>query len=270
MYVSGPILSALDGQFFQLPIKEQERFTRQEYRVINGVEDARLAVKEHSNNSVDVIKIVAFGERPGLSKEEMKAIVETAHEHRLKVTAHANVDWVIRDAIAAGVDGIEHAYSLSDSTLMLMASKNIYMVPTDPSEGSYIKSYEVQNQKNYSIDQIRKEIEPLHARLKKAFDKGVMIVNGSDMYIDLKMPQGEGAKQTIVAYFEAGLKPADVLKTATLNAAKALGKTDQIGVIKANANADISVFDGDLEKDFKTVWFKVKLVIKDCSIVYSK
>jgi imidazolonepropionase-like amidohydrolase len=60
------------------------------------------------------------------------------------------------------------------------------------------------------------------------------------------------------------------LKTATLNAAKALGKTDQIGVIKANANADIAVFDGDLEMNFKTVLFKVKLVIKDGSIVYSK
>jgi imidazolonepropionase-like amidohydrolase len=270
MYVSGPILSAMDGQFFQLPLKDQEKITTHEYRVIKGVEDARLAVKEHANNSVDVIKIVAFGERLGLSKQEMKAIVETAHENRLKVTAHANVDWVIRDAIAAGVDGIEHAYSIADSTLMLMKERNIYMVPTDPSSASYIKSYELLNQKNYSLDDIRKELKPLHERLLNAVQKGVMIVAGSDMYIDLKIPQGEGAKQTLVAYFEAGLKPADVLKTATANAATALGKKGQIGVLKENAFADIAVFDGDLEKDFKKVLFDVKMVIKDGKIVYSK
>ncbi|MET0242521.1 MAG: amidohydrolase family protein, partial [Flavitalea sp.] len=39
MLVSGPILSAIDGQFFQLPLKEQEKITTSEYRVIKGIED---------------------------------------------------------------------------------------------------------------------------------------------------------------------------------------------------------------------------------------
>jgi imidazolonepropionase-like amidohydrolase len=270
MFVSGPILSAIDGQFFQLPVGEQERVTRQEYRVIKGVEDARTAVKEHVNNSVDVIKIVAFGERLGLSKEEMKTIVQTAHENRLKVTAHATADWVIRDAIEAGVHGIEHAYNISDSTLDLMKSKNIYLVPTDPSLASYIKSYEAMNIRDYSVDDIKKELGAYYARVKRVRDKGVMIVAGSDMYIDLKVPQGEAAKETLAGYFEGGMKPADVLQTATVNAAFALGKSGQLGVLKEDVNADIVIFDGDLEKDFASVLFKIKFVFKDGSIVYSK
>lgn len=270
MYVSGPILSAIDGQFYQLPIKDQHKITEGEYRVIKGVDDARQAVKEHVNNSVDVIKIVAWGERLGLEKEEIKAIVETAHANRLKVTAHAIQDWAIRDAVNAGVDGIEHAYSPSDSTLDLMKAKGIYMVPTDPSISLYIKTYEVQNVKNYSVESIKKELEPLHSRLIRAFNKGVMIVAGSDAYYDFKLPQGDAAKETISSYFEAGLKPNDVLRTATYNAAIALGKKDQIGVLKEKANADITIFNGDIEKDFKKSLFDVKMVIKDGKIVYSK
>ena len=270
MYVSGPILSAIDGQFYQLPIETQHKITQGEYRVIKGAEDARQAVKEHVNNSVDVIKIVAWGERLGLEQDEMKAIVETAHANRLKVTAHANTDWAIRGAINAGVDGIEHAYSLEDSTLELMKSKGIYMVPTDPSISVYLKVYELQNMKNKSVDDIKKELEPLHSRVMRAFNKGVMIVAGSDAYVDFKMPQGEVAKEFISSYFDAGLKPNDVLRTATYNASIALGKKGQIGVLKEKANADIAIFNGDIEKDFRKSLFDVKMVIKDGKVVYSK
>jgi imidazolonepropionase-like amidohydrolase len=44
MFGSGPILSAMDGQFYQLPYEERERITQKEYRVVSGVPDAILAV----------------------------------------------------------------------------------------------------------------------------------------------------------------------------------------------------------------------------------
>ncbi|MET0244988.1 MAG: amidohydrolase family protein, partial [Flavitalea sp.] len=235
-----------------------------------GIEDAKQAVKEHANNFVDVIKIVAFGERLGLLKDEMKAIVETAHELRMKVTAHATADWVVKDAVEAGVDGIEHAYDISDSTIMLLKSRNVYVVPTDPSADVFMRVGEVQKVKDQTLEKVNNELTGIRKRLKKMFDMGLMIVNGSDMYIDLEQSQGDGAKQSIVAYFESGLTAAESLRTATWNAAAALGKTGQYGALKEKHAADLVIFNGDLEKDFKKVLFQVKSVMKDGVVVYTK
>ncbi len=104
MFCSGPIISAMDGQLYQLPYKNQQTITV-EYRTVSGVEDAMQAVREHANNMVDVIQIVVFGERMGLTNEEMKAIVTTAHGLGKKVTAHSIGGPTMMDAIDAGVDG---------------------------------------------------------------------------------------------------------------------------------------------------------------------
>ncbi|WPP51698.1 amidohydrolase family protein [Catalinimonas niigatensis] len=267
MYVSGPIISSYDGQFGGLPFKEHEKLTKLEYRLVNGTDDARLAVKEHIVQSVDVIKILAFGNSLPLSLEEMKAIVETSHENRIKVTVHADRDWVVHNAIAAGVDGIEHGYNFKDSTFMVMAKKGIYFVPTYGSVEQAIHYYKTANLP-YDLEEVKKGFQPTQERLRRAVELGVVIVAGSDAYFDLGITRGDNAKQTLLGYYEAGLKANDVLKTATFNASLALNRENQIGVIKENAFADIAVFEGDLETNFKESLFKVQLVIKEGKIQY--
>lgn len=268
LFVSGPILSAMDGQFYQLPVKDQEAITRSEYRVIKGVDDAVQAVKEHVNNQVDVIKIVAFGERMGLSVPEMKAIVQTAHEHRLKVTAHANSDNIIKSALEAGVDGIEHGYYVSDSTLARMARQGVYLVPTDQSLQSIINIEEAQHKKEHDTAGIRKMLSPLTDRLTRARKAGVVIVAGSDAYFDIGGSRGDAAKQTLVAYREEGMPVTDILQAATWNAALILGRKNDLGVLRPGAKADIVVFNGDLEANFAKALFDVHLVIKDGKVVH--
>ncbi|WP_162915433.1 amidohydrolase family protein [Paraflavitalea soli] len=268
MFTSGPILSAMDGQFYQLPLKEQEKITHLEYRVINGVDDAVLAVKEHVNNQVDVIKMVAFGERMGLTLDEMKAIVKTAHEYGKKVTAHATTDNIITQALAAGVDGIEHGYYITDSTLEKMVRQGVYLVPTDVSLQGGIEREEAMHKKDHDTVELKKMLQPLTDRLTKARQKGVTIGAGSDAYFDLRISRGDDAKQTLAAYFEEGMPAADVLKTATWNAALILGRKNDIGVLRPGAKADIVVFNGDLETNFKKVLFDVRLVIKDGKVVH--
>lgn len=267
MLTSGPIISAMDGQFYQLPFKDQERITKMEYRVVNGAQDAALAVKEHANNGVSVIKVVVFGERMGLTAEEMKAIVQTAHSHRLKVTAHATSDNDINGALEAGVDGIEHGYYMADSILEKMAKKGVYLVPTDPSTHNIIEVEEARHIQKHDTAQIRSMLAPLSDRLKRAQQKGVLIVAGSDAYFDVKSTRGNAAKQTLIAYFEEGLSPATILQTATWNAAKALDLGNQHGVLRTGAKADLVIFNGDLEKDFPKALFEVRWVIKDGKLV---
>lgn len=271
MIVSGPILSPEDGQFFNLA-SHNRYVIEKEYRVIKNVEDAKQAVKDHISKGADVIKVVMGDGRLTLTLDEVKAIVEKAHSYGIKVTAHATYDDVINRALDAGVDGIEHGYGISDSLLDKMARKKVYLVPTIGNKAAYIRLFK-DNNKEMSAEELNgmdEYVAGTELIVKKAMDKGVMVVNGSDMYLFNKIPQGEAAKNTLDTYFEACKNPADVLRTATKNAAIACGISEFTGVVKEKMMADIVVFEGDLEKDFIQSLYKVKLVMKEGRIYLNK
>ena len=75
------------------------------------------AVAERAARGVDVIKVMATGGgiTPGslahqsqYDLDQLRTVVEAAHAADLPVTAHAHAGTGIRDAVRAGVDGIEH------------------------------------------------------------------------------------------------------------------------------------------------------------------
>jgi len=265
MLVSGPIIGSMDGQLSNLPVKDFDRVSRIEQSMVSGVEEAKKAVKEHIVQGVDVIKILAIGGRLTLSLDEMKAIVQTAHEQRVKVTAHCDRDWAVHAAIEAGADGVEHGYGFKDATLELMAKKGIYLVPTYSSLDYSMQFNKVLGGK-YTVEELKKGLTKMPVWLEQIRKSGVMMVAGSDAYYDMKEPRGRNAKHTITGYYDFGLPAEFVLKTATANAAKALQMENQIGVIKENAFADISVFGGDMTKEFKKSLHDVKLVMKNGKI----
>lgn len=272
MFVSGPIIGSMDGQLTTgFPIKEYDHIARSEQTLISGPDEARKAVKEHIARGVDIIKILAIGSGGiTLSLEEMKAIVETAHSHRIKVTAHCDRDWAVHAAINAGVDGIEHAYDFKQSTLDTIAKRGIYIVPTYGSVESLAYFRKLAN-KEYKIEELRKQFSSGWGKWIGDISKaGILMVAGSDAYSDTDAPRGDIAKETIRGYFDAGLTPEEVIKSATINAAKILGMEGELGVLKENALADIVVFNGDLKKEFSKALFDVKLVIKDGQIEFRK
>jgi imidazolonepropionase-like amidohydrolase len=271
MFVSGPILSPPGGQFGKMAPADSF-VINQEYRVIKGADDARLAVLEHIKQEVDVIKVCMNTDNRMLTPDEIATIVKTAHENNRPVTAHATFDKSAKTAVLAGVNGIEHGYDLSDSTLILMAQRGTYLVPTDVTkeqakilvEGIGMKGKEAE-------DYAKGFLDGVHDRLRRAVSKGVTILSGSDFYNDIKgLPRGKGAVGVILAYHEAGIPVNEVLQYATYNAAKALGVSDMIGNIKKGMKADIVFFNGDLEKDFATALFDVQMVLKDGIPVYPK
>jgi imidazolonepropionase-like amidohydrolase len=270
MIVSGPILSPEDGQFFDL--SSQNRFViDREYTVIRNVEDARQAVKDHISHGVDVIKVVMGDGSLILSLDEVKAIVETAHQFGKKVTAHATYDLVIARALEAGVDGIEHGYGIADSLLDIMARKKVYLVPTIGTIESYKELFDPEKKRTAEdYKGLEGFVRNMEEIVKKAIEKGVMVVNGADMYIYTERPQGVAAKNSMEAYYVGCGKANEVLKTATKNAAIACGVDDRVGVIKENMRADIVAFEGDMEKTFISSLYKIKFVMKNGEIILNK
>lgn len=269
MYVSGPILSPPGGQFNKL-FPADSFVINQEYRVIKGADDAQAAVLDHLAHGVNVIKVCMNTDNRVLSPEEIKSIVLTAHANKIPVTAHATYDESARDAVLAGVDGIEHGYSLSDSTLMLMAERNVYLVPTDvSSQRGKLMVAGVGMKGKEAEEYLRSNLNGFHDRLRRAVKKGVMIVSGSDYYNDIKdIERGEGAVDVLLAYKEAGLPVVDVLSFATYNAAKALGLSASIGRIRQGMKANLVAFRGDLEQNFDQSLFDIKAVFHEGKLVF--
>jgi imidazolonepropionase-like amidohydrolase len=266
MYVSGPGLSPEGGQFPGLQF-DYRRIAEEEYRVIRGPQDAAMAVRENVTYGANVIKIYSNNtpNRTLLSLEEMRAIVAEAHLLNVKVAAHATSDQAVRRAVEAGVDSIEHGYELKDETIKLMKQSGVALVPTD-GDTVTMKMYFERARRNPPPTQalIQQMLGVAHNRIQRAVAAGVTIVSGSDMYIDLGIPQGEAARRVLFAYREAGMEPAQILQSATINAARLIGEK-RIGAIKKFAFADLVAVDGDPVKDFNCLE-RMKFVMKNGTI----
>ena len=267
MFASGPIIISEGGQVPGI-VRRHKDFINDEYTIVRNVDDAINAVRIHVNNGADIIKICANNtpNNTSLTIDEMKAIVKMAHRYDKKVTAHATTDLAVWEAVTAGVDGIEHGYQISDTTLTLMAQKKVVLVPTDLSEPIFHKLWDITDFKWNREKQLKRSKQKYTDRLQRAINAGVTIVTGSDNYLDLEMPQGEAAKNILVAYLEEGMKPTQILRSSTYLSAKFMDKENELGIIKKGAYADIVAVKGNIENDFSNTMFNMVFVMKNGEI----
>ena len=110
-----------------------------EVGIINNADDAVKAVRQHYKQGDDVIKIMPSGgvmdegmngENPQMTLEEIKAVVQTAHDYGFVVAAHAHGAEAIRRAVLGGVDSIEHGTYMNAEDMKLMIERGTWYVPT--------------------------------------------------------------------------------------------------------------------------------------------
>lgn len=265
---SGPGLSSIGGQIPGL-LSEYQNIISNEYRIIKGIDDGVQAVREHINQGSEVIKIYSNNSpnKTALSVEEISAITKEAHRYGIRVTAHATDDQSVLNAVLGGVDGIEHGYDISDSTLELMAKKGVILVPTDGDNKTLLHWGKLAYPEDSA--KIEKNISMFRHRfidrLKRAIKKGVMIAAGSDDYHDFKLPIAEPSKRIIIGYTEAGMTLQQALKSATFYAAKQINMEKQIGRLSTGFLADLIAVDASLDNDINAI-MNVYFVMKDGKI----
>ena len=72
---------------------------------VKGAADGKAKVKQLADAGVNIIKLI---DQDQMTMEEVKAVVDEAHAHKLPVVAHAHRPEEIRRGLTAGVDCFEH------------------------------------------------------------------------------------------------------------------------------------------------------------------
>jgi len=265
MQVSTRALSATGGQFGGLT-REAQDLIAQEYAVVNGPDDARRAVRQAMYDGASVIKVIVNTNPRVLSLEEMQAIVSEAHGQGRPVAAHAIGDAATRIAAEAGVNSVEHGYTLPDDVIGVMAKKGIFLVPTDyPADFYNLLTYPPPDEaRRQSTDRL---VARSRDRLRRAIKAGVRIAFGSDEYYEVpERTRGQASLLPLRAYADDGLSGAEIVRAATANAAELLGWSNRIGSLETGLLADIIAVDGDPLKDPR-VLERVRFVMKGGDIV---
>jgi imidazolonepropionase-like amidohydrolase len=222
-------------------------------------------VRTQIGKGADVVKIYAdyrWGldghAAPTFTVDEIKKVVEVAASSGREVAVHSSTTEGMRRAIEAGVSTIEHGEGGNPELFAAMKAKGIALCPT-LAAGEAIEQY----------GGWRKGIDPEPVRLRKkrenfrqALASGVTICMGGDVGV---FTHGDNARE-MEAMADYGMRPLDVLRSATSVNADVFKISSWAGRIKPGIFADVLVVEGDPSLNISQVR-KVKWVMKE-GVVY--
>ena len=243
--------------------------------------DPRAVVVEHAERGADLVKVMASGgfatpetDQMGAQFDvpELTALVEEAHRVGLPVVAHAHSLVGIRNALAAGVDGIEHFSGLSsegvridDDLLDEVARRGVCvdltmgndrtmhtLMPTPPPPVAKLMA----QLGVASFDEFYATRIGVFTRLR---EHGVAVIAGVDSGMGPPKRHGN-VWRTVGEQVEGGYPVSEALASATSLAARACGLDAETGRLEVGYAADAIVVAGDLSQD-------VSLLSSPCEVL---
>jgi imidazolonepropionase-like amidohydrolase len=179
---------------------------------------------------VDVIKVCISSWWPTaitnpdsveISPAELDSVVRTAHAASRRVVAHAVSEASVRLALAHGVDGLAHLPLVGEPVAREMAARGMAVYPTAASLLAAARG-----------QPWRVRADSAAAALRKA---GVPVLFGTDAGA---LPYGRVDLEA-GALARLGWQPAEVLRAATVDAARHLGLEAEVGRVERGLVADL-------------------------------
>lgn len=242
--------------------------------VVNGVAEARQAVRQRYKDGADLIKITATGgvlsvakngRNPQFMTDELEAIVQTAKDYEMTVAVHAHGEEGMKRAIQAGVDSIEHGTYMSNEVMDLMKKHGTYYVPTILAGDFVAQKSKIAG---FFPDIVRPKAAAIGPLIQKTFARaykaGVKIAFGTDSGVS---PHGTNA-QEFALMVEAGMPEDEAIISATRTTSELLKISDKLGTISAGKLADIIAVKGNPLDDIRLLE-TIDFVMKDGEVVVS-
>ncbi len=285
LYVSGPFIQ-------KAPYPGTEHFRWG----VNGAQDARAKVRKLAQAGVDVIKLIDHDQ---MTMEELQAVVDEAHKHKLPVVAHAHRPEEIRRGLQVGVDCFEHTGLATapeyppDIIAMLrertakMALGPLFWTPTI--EGLFNYEYVRDNPEKLDdpswhvglpdsvIDDIKQSIRypdrlsyfqitpnrrpTLARKFQQLKESGVVLLIGTDSGIPMKFHSQSTWNELDIWVNKLGVEPMEAIRAATYWPAVAMRVDKDVGTVSEGKYADIIAVRGDVLR-YISLLQRVDLVMK--------
>jgi imidazolonepropionase-like amidohydrolase len=270
LYVSGPFI-----QHEPYPGTEYFRWG------VNGASDAREKVRKLADAGVNCIKLI---DQDQMTMEEVQAVVDEAHQHRLSVVAHSHRPDEIRRGLQAGVDCFEHTGLAAapeypaDILAMLrertakMSLGPLFWTPTI--EG--LLNYEYTRDNPEALDDPSWQVgltEPIIADIKQSLahpdrlpyfqitpnrrptlqrkfqqlrESGVVLLIGTDSGIPMKFHSQSTWHELDAWVNQLGVDPMAAIRAATYWPSVLMRVDNQVGTVSEGKYADIIAVRGDV------------------------
>jgi imidazolonepropionase-like amidohydrolase len=204
-----------------------------------------------------------------LSQEELATVIRTAHARHAKVRAHCAWKNVILEAVAAGIDLIDHGDQLDDECADAMVERGVFWVPSafftaqmlSPDAALSMATPE-------QMAPLRNEFDNVLRRVQQARANGMKVVLGDDYGI-IVLPHGRYMEELEFYVKQVGIPALDVIRWSTKHGGELMGGAIKTGMVRAGYYADLLVVDGDPSVDIAVLQdrAKVRAILKGGAFV---
>jgi len=239
-------------------------------RLADGIPEVVKAVREELRLGADHIKLMLSGgvaspndplESQQFRDDEILAAVDEATRWGVYVAAHAYSDDAVRRAVSFGVRTIEHGNFLSRETAKLMASSDVFLIPTLITYHVMKVLGEKSGKSAITLEKNDKVYDAGYKALEICRDEGVSIGFGSDLSSHFQDYQCDGL--SLQAQVTSN---AEVIRSATIINASVLKQSGLLGELIPGAKADILILNGNPYEDlsiFDSVGSNICAILKE-------
>ncbi len=262
LYLAGKLLSITTGAVGYYPGM---------YDVADSPDQVRAAARRQIAAGADLIKVMATGailssesedaRAPQFTKPELEAAVEVARDNYKHVAAHGHALQGIRNAVECGCHSIEHGTYADRSVLQLMVKHGTFLVPTQCPFAVIADDPAIRDAMPAHLrDRLQAARETHRKTVAMAYRLGVPIAMGTDAGTPANL-HGHNAQECVLMAEEVGMKPAEVIHSTTLNAARLIRQDANLGSLDEGKYADLVACRDNPLKDI-TALTRLALVMK--------
>jgi imidazolonepropionase-like amidohydrolase len=301
IYMTGPLLTTFEPSVYK-DLGDEKPFN-----LVETVEDGIKMVQEQLAYHPDFIKIWYITSRDPLEVEAsarkslpvIKAIIDEAHKHDLKVAVHASQRITAQLAVENGCDYLVHSVDdevIKDDFVALLKKNNTILCPTlmvysgysntfsqnikmsnyellkaDPdqlgslldlkhlSDTLLVNNYKRSSSSERSMASLKKADSISMANLKILVDAGVLIATGTDAG-NIGTLHASSYLSELQAMKKSGMSNWQIIEASTINGAKILNKEAKFGSIDIAKKANLILLNANPIDDINNITLIDKVI----------